>query len=71
MTDSEIMDMKEKIYNGLEMIMEKAEKIGKSKSEYSIDELYKMADILKDTAKGFKDLAKAHKIFSEHSIERY
>lgn len=71
MTDNEIAEMKERIYDGLDMIMEKAEKIGKSKSEYSIDELYKMADILKDTAKSFKDLAKAHKIFSEHSIERY
>ena len=72
MTHDEIDKMKERIYDGLDMVMDKAEKIGKEKSGgYTIDELYKMADILKDSAKTLKDLAKAHKIFSEHDVERY
>lgn len=71
MTADEMMKMKERIFRGLDMVMEKAEKIGKEKPEYTLDELYKMTDIVKDSAEAFKDLAKAHKIFSEHDIVRY
>lgn len=42
-----------------------------TRAEYSLEELYMMTDIVKDSAEAFKDLAKAHKYFSEHSIERY
>lgn len=71
MTHEEIMKLKDRIYSGLDMVMERAEKIGKAKTEYSLEELYMMTDIVKDSAEAFKDLAKAHKYFSEHSIERY
>lgn len=72
MTADEIKKMKERIYDGLDMVMEKSEKIGREKVDgYTIDELYKMADIVKDCAKTLKDLAKAHKIFSENGVDRY
>ena len=53
------------------MISEKAEKIGREKSEWSLDELGKMADIEKDISKSFKNLIKVHIMLGEHSIEKY
>jgi len=47
--------------------LEKSEKFGTEKKEWSLDELFKAADIVKDMAEAYKDLSKA----SEHSIERY
>ena len=53
------------------MVGEKAEKIGREKTEWSLDELGKMADIEKDMAKAFKCLIKTHIMLNEHSIEKY
>lgn len=64
-------ELKAKIYSGLDMVLEKAEKIGKVKAEMTIDELGKMSDILKDVSEAHKNMAKAHMIYSEHSPERY
>lgn len=71
MKNEEIMAMKEHIYDGLKMVAEKAEKIGREKTEWSLDELGKMADIEKDMAKAFKCLIKTHIMLNEHSIEKY
>ena len=71
MTSEEIKEMKHRIYNGLDMISEKAEKIGKEKPDWSLDELGKIADIEKDISKAFKDLIKVHVMLSEYSIEKY
>lgn len=71
MKSEEITAMKEHIYDGLKMVAEKAEKIGREKTEWSLDELGKMADIEKDMAKAFKCLIKTHIMLNEHSIEKY
>ena len=71
MKSEEITAMKERIYDGLRMVGEKAEKIGREKTEWSLDELGKMADIEKDMAKAFKCLIKTHIMLNEHSIEKY
>ena len=71
MTHDEIEDMKKRIYNGLDMIADKAEKIGKAKSEWSLCELGMMADIEKDIAKSFKCLIKIHVMLNETPVEKY
>ena len=71
MTHEEIKKMQEHIFNGLEMIKEKAEKIGREKSEWSLCELGYMADIEKDMAETLKYLVKVHVMTNEHSIEKY
>ena len=71
MTNEEVENMKIRIYNGLNMVSEKAEKIGKAESSWSLDELYKMADIEKDIAKTFHCLLKSHVLLNEHSVKKY
>lgn len=63
--------MIDRIHRGLDMVIEKAEKIGREKQEWSLDELGKMADIEKDMAKAMKCLVKTHVMLNEHSIEKY
>ena len=71
MTHDEIEEMKKRIFDGLDMIAEKAEKIGRAKSEWSLCELGMMADIEKDIAKSFKCLIKVHVMLSETPVEKY
>ena len=52
-------------------ISEKAEMIGRAKSELSLCELGDMADIQKDISESFKNLIKVHVMTSEHSVEKY
>lgn len=71
MTNEEMKKIHERIYKGLDMISEKAEMIGRAKSEWSLCELGEMADIEKDISKTFKNLIKVHVMTSEHSVEKY
>ena len=71
MTHDEIEKMSKRIYNGLDMISEKAEKIGREKAEWSLYDLGMMADIEKDMAKSFKCLVHTHQMLNEKSIEKY
>lgn len=71
MTHEEIEEMKKRIFDGLEMVAEKAEKIGRSKSEWSLCELGMAADIEKDIAKSFKCLVKVHVMLNENPVEKY
>lgn len=61
------MNTCDRVHQSIEMILEKSEKIGVEKKEWSLDELYKASDIVKDMAEALKDLSKA----SVHSMERY
>ena len=71
MIEEELKQMTHHIYKGLDMIREKAEKIGKEKSEWSLYELGEIADIEKDMAKTLKYLVKIHIMVNEHSVEKY
>lgn len=71
MTNEEIKKIHERIYKGLDMISEKAEMIGRAKSEWSLNELGEIADIQKDISESFKNLIKVHVMTSEHSVEKY
>lgn len=71
MNTEQLEMMKARIWSGLDMISEKAEKIGREESTWSLDELGKMADIEKDIAKAFKCLISVSVMSNEHSIKRY
>lgn len=71
MTNEQLEMMKSRIWNGLDMVSEKAEKIGREETAWSLDELGKMADIQKDVSKSFKNLVEACVMSNEHSIKRY
>lgn len=71
MTSEEVKKIHERIYKGLDVISEKAEMIGRAKSEWSLNELGEMADIQKDISESFKNLIKVHVMTSEHSVEKY
>lgn len=71
MTHDEICMLKDRVYDGIKMVVDKAEKVGKEKKEYSMDDLGKMSDVVKDCAEAIKDLAKAHYYMAEHSEEKY
>lgn len=63
--------LKDRVCASIDMVIEKAEKIGREKKEWTIDEVYKMSDVVKDMAESLKDLSKMHYYLSEHSDERY
>ena len=71
MTAEETEKMVKRIYAGLDMISEKAEKIGRAKAEWSLCDLGMIADIEKDIAKAFKCLVHTHQMLNEKSIEKY
>jgi hypothetical protein len=71
MNSEELHKMKDRIWSGLDMVMEKAEKIGRAKTEWSIMELGEMADIEKDMAKALKCLVKTEVLMNEHSVDKY
>ena len=71
MTHDEFCSMKERVFKGIDMVMQKAEHIGREHKLYSIDELCKMSDICKDCAEGLKDLAKANYYINQHGVDRY
>lgn len=71
MTYEEYNMYQEKIHKGMEMVLEKAEAIGKAEEKWSVDELMVMSDIVKDMSETLKNLTKTHHMLSEHSIKRY
>lgn len=64
-------EYKRKICSGIEMVLEKSEKIGREKREWTLYEVGEMSDIVKDMSEALKDIAKTHYYLSGHSIEKY
>lgn len=71
MTNEDIEICKDKIHKGMQMVLEKAEHIGKTETMWSIEELGMMSDVTKDMSEVLKNIAKTHYYLSEHSIKRY
>jgi hypothetical protein len=64
-------EYKKRICAGISMVLEKSEKIGREKREWSLEEVGEMSDIVKDMSEALKDIAKTHYYLSEHSIEKF
>lgn len=71
MTSEEIDKLSKRLNDGLDMISEKAEQIGRSKEGWTLGELGMIADLQKDLAKALKSLVCVHKMISESPIEKY
>ena len=71
MTREEIDAIKKRIYSGWDMVMQLSEKIGKEKTEWSLCDLGKAADIVKDQSKTFKNLIEVESMMSESDIEKF
>ena len=62
---------KERINSGIEMFIEKVEKISKEKDKWTLCELGCVADMIKDLATAHEKMAKAHYYYSERSDESF
>jgi hypothetical protein len=71
MTAEEKQELCNRLTSGMLMITEKLTEIGKAKSGWTLDEMGKVSDIIKDVSETHKNLAKAHHLYAEHSEERY
>lgn len=71
MTREEIESIKKRIVSGWDMVMQLSEKIGKEKNEWSLCDLYKASDIVKDQSETFKNLIKVERMIAESGLEKY
>ena len=71
MTSEERMKLYNDFHSGVRMMMDRIEKIAKSEDKWSLDEMGKLADMMKDLALTEKSIAKAHYCYSEHSDKVY
>lgn len=71
MTHEEIEQIKKRLLSGWDMVMLVSEKIGKEKKEWSLCDVMKSADIIKDLTKSFKNLVEVEHIVSESGMEKY
>lgn len=71
MTNEERHKLHEDLSTGVRMVTEKLTKMGREKATWSLDEMMKLADIMKDLSSVEKNLAKTHWLLCEHSIEKY
>lgn len=71
MTSEERMKLYSDFHSGVRMMMDKIEKVVKSRDTWSLSEMGCLADIMKDLAMTEKGIAKAHYYYSEHDEELY
>ena len=71
MTQEEIEQTKRRLLSGWDMTMQMAEKIGREKKEWSLCDVMKSADIIKDLSKSFKYIVEVERIVSESGMEKY
>lgn len=71
MTSEERAKLYEDFHSGVRMMMDGLERVVRSEEKWSLDDMGKVADIMKDLAMTEKAIAKAHYCYSEHSDKRY
>lgn len=71
MLNNEMETCVEKLHKGMQMILDKAEQIGKEEPKWSLDEVMMMSDITKDMSEVLKNIAKTHSLMEGHSVKRY
>lgn len=71
MTTEERIKLYDDFHSGVRMMMDKIEKIAKSEDKWSLDQMGKLADMIKDLAVTEKSIAKANYCYSEHSEKVY
>lgn len=71
MTSEERAKLYDDFHSGVRMMMDGLERVVRSEEKWSLDDMGKVADIMKDLAMTEKAIAKAHYCYSEHSDKRY
>lgn len=71
MTHEERKKLYDDFHSGVRMMMDRLEKVAREESEMTIDEMGKVADIMKDLSVVEKSIAKAHHCYAEHSDKTY
>ena len=71
MTSEERKKLYDDFHSGVRMMMDKLEKVARDSAEMTLDEMGKVADIMKDLAMTEKGIAKAHHCYAEHSDKSY
>lgn len=71
MTNEDKSKIMSALVSGMSMLVDKLETVGRSKSEWTMGEMGCLADIMKDISETYKNIAKTHYLYSEHSDERY
>lgn len=71
MTREEMDALHKKFHDGVEMMVDKLGDIAEKKTSWSWDEMSQAADIMKDLSETHKNIAKAHCLYTEHSVERF
>lgn len=71
MTSEDKSKIMSSLVSGMSMLVDKLETVGRSKSEWTMSEMGCIADIMKDISETYKNIAKAHSLYSVHDDERY
>lgn len=71
MTNEERLTIYNSFHKGVQMMLEKMEKMGREKPDWSLCEMGQLSDIMKDLSETEKNLTKANYYSMEHSEERY
>ena len=71
MTTEERMKLYDDFHSGVRMMLDRIEKVARSESVMTLDEMGELADIMKDLAMTEKGIAKAHHCYSEKSDKMY
>lgn len=71
MTNEETKKMHEDFHKGVRMFLDKLEKVGREKSDWTLCEMGQVADIMKDLAKTHKCVVYAHEVMTKHPADTY
>ena len=71
MMSEEMETSLKKIQNGIDMVLNKAEQIGREYDKWSLDEVMMMSEITKDMSEALKNIAKTNYLMEGRSIKRY
>lgn len=71
MTHEERKKLYDDFHSGARMMMDRLEKVAREEPEMTLDDMGKVADIMKDLAMTEKAIAKAHYCYAEHSDKTY
>lgn len=71
MTHEEIHKASEDLHKGIQMVLEKVEKVSKDIGEMDLCDIGRVSDIIKDLAESHKNIVKVHWMLSEKPIRKY
>lgn len=71
MTHEEINQASEDMHKGIQMMLEKVEKVSRDLGEMDLCDLGRVSDMIKDLAEAHKNIVKVHWMLSEKPMKKY